>query len=51
LSLVAAASRWSGERSFTLFDARVSEDGLVAGYSYPKGLELDRSWGIRRNDL
>ena len=29
---------WSGERDFTLWDARVSDDGIVAGYAYLNGL-------------
>jgi hypothetical protein len=32
------ATRWSREKPFTLFDARVSDDGLIAGYAYTKGL-------------
>ncbi|MET0553329.1 MAG: hypothetical protein ABW221_09845 [Vicinamibacteria bacterium] len=30
---------WAGERPFTLLDARVADDGTVAGYSYDNGLQ------------
>ena len=30
---------WSGERPFTLLDARVTDGGVVAGYAYSSGLE------------
>ena len=29
---------WSGDRSFTLWDARVSDSGMVGGYAYSHGL-------------
>lgn len=30
---------WSGEKPYTLWDARVTDDGVVAGYSYSNGWE------------
>lgn len=39
---------WSGRRDFTLWDARVTDDGTVAGYSYGAGYE---GWAHKGNDF
>lgn len=31
---------WEGEKSFTLFDAQVTQTGVVVGYSYSQGIEV-----------
>ena len=37
----AGRETWSGERPFTLWDARVSNEGVVVGYAYSDG---ERDW-------
>ena len=39
---------WSGRRDFTFWEARVADDGTVAGYSYGGGYE---GWGRKANDF
>lgn len=33
----AGAEAWAGKREYTLWDARVADDGVVAGYAYSRG--------------